>query len=153
MPRDSVFSTGVERLPTGEPVTLYLPPGVRWSDVLTLDKLPSGAARWTVRDDRSNDDRPNADRPNADGSSRDGQTRTVTTDGVEDAAALVDGQHCLSVGWHRGGGYVQVGPGARAHDGSELRVPGRWVDLDWYGTNRLVRFLRTARDQAFGRPE
>jgi hypothetical protein len=63
------------------------------------------------------------------------------------------GQRALSVHWTRGGGFVQVGPRAVADDGTDVAVPGHWVDLDWSQCNRLIKFLRNARDQAFGQPE
>jgi hypothetical protein len=68
----------------------------------------------------------------------------------------------------RGAGFVQLSPRAAAHgdpthaahaagdtgeDVPTPLVPDWWVTLDWAGCNRLIRFLRTARDQAFGRPE
>ena len=65
----------------------------------------------------------------------------------------VRGQRALSVHWTRGGGFVQLGPSARAEDGTDVEVPGHFVDLDWSQCNRLIKFLRNARDQAFGRPE
>lgn len=65
----------------------------------------------------------------------------------------VRGQRGLGVHWTRGGGFVQLGPHAVADDGTDVAVPGHWVDLDWSQCNRLIRFLRNARDQAFGRPE
>lgn len=68
-------------------------------------------------------------------------------------AATVRGTRALSVHWTRGGGFVQLGPHAVADDGTDVAVPGHWVDLDWSQCNRLIRFLRNARDQAFGRPE
>ena len=142
MPRDSVFQQPVERIPTGEPVVLYLPPDVTWCDVVAFRKLPTGDVRLTVRD-------PGAD-PQLD-VTRDVVVPSLTGDAVD--SPTVRGRYCLSVGWHRGGGVVQVGPGARDESGAELPVPGRWVDLDWLATNRLIGFLRTARDQAFGRPE
>jgi hypothetical protein len=72
---------------------------------------------------------------------------------LDPAVPVVRGQHAVAVHWTRGGGFVQLGPTARAEDGTDVEVPGHWVDLDWAQTNRLIRFLRNARDQAFGRPE
>lgn len=68
-------------------------------------------------------------------------------------SATVRGQRALAVHWTRGAGVVRLGPTARAEDGTDVPVPGHWVDLDWAQTNRLIRFLRNARDQAFGKPE
>jgi hypothetical protein len=65
----------------------------------------------------------------------------------------VRGQRGLAVCWTRAGALVSLGPVARADDGTDVEVPGHFVDLDWAAVNRLVRFLRTARDQAFGKPE
>lgn len=67
--------------------------------------------------------------------------------------ATARGQRALAVHWTRGGGLVSLGPTARAEDGSDVEVPGWWLDLDWTQLNRLIKFLRNARDQAFGRPE
>lgn len=97
MPRDSVFSTSSDDLPTG----------VAWTELLD-------------------------------------QVKGVTT---------VRGQRALGVHWTRGGGFVQLGPHATAEDGTDVPVPGHWVDLDWSQCNRLIKFLKNARDQAFGRPE
>ncbi len=66
---------------------------------------------------------------------------------------VVRGQRGLGVHWSRGAGIIQLGPVALGHDGQDVEVPGHWVDLDWSQTNRLIRFLKHARDQAFGRPE
>lgn len=78
------------------------------------------------------------------------------------APRCVPGQRGLSVHHSRGAGFVQLSPRAAAHDSShgdpahppaEPLVPDWWITLDWAGCNRLIRFIRTARDQAFGRPE
>jgi hypothetical protein len=70
-----------------------------------------------------------------------------------DEPDTVRGQRGLAVCWTRAGALVSLGPVARAEDGSDVDVPGHWVNLDWSQCNRLIRFLRNARDQAFGRPE
>jgi hypothetical protein len=72
---------------------------------------------------------------------------------TDESIELVRGQRGIGVHWTRGGGFVQLGPTALAEDGSDVEVPGHWIDLDWSQCNRLIRFLRHARDQAFGRPE
>jgi hypothetical protein len=66
---------------------------------------------------------------------------------------LVTGQRGLGVHWTRNGGFVELGTTAVSNDGSDVEVPAHWVTLDWSQCNRLVRFLRAARDQAFGKPE
>lgn len=63
------------------------------------------------------------------------------------------GQRGVGVHWSRGGGFVQLGPTALDENGTDVEVPGHWIDLDWSQCNRLIKFLRNARDQAFGRPE
>ena len=69
----------------------------------------------------------------------------------------------VDVRWDRESGYFQIG----THDpASEVWVPGGelpegvipveygwWVSLDRGGINDLIRVLRRARDQAFGRDE
>lgn len=100
MPRDSVFSTSTDDLPTG----------TGWDELLADVNAPDGVP--TVR-----------------------------------------GQRAIGVHWSRGGGFVQLGPHARAEDGTDVSVPSWWVDLDWSQCNRLIKFLRNARDQAFGQPE
>lgn len=69
----------------------------------------------------------------------------------------------VDVRWDRESGYFQIG----THDPqSEVFVPGTplsettipaeygwWVNLDRRGINDLIRVLRRARDQAFGRDE
>lgn len=65
----------------------------------------------------------------------------------------VRGQRALAVQWVRDGNLVHVGPYATSVDGTDVPVPGHWVDLNWAQVNRLIRFLRAARDQAFGSPE
>lgn len=58
----------------------------------------------------------------------------------------------VSIGWERGG-WVQVGSMARARVTHETVNEGWFVDLDRYACNDLIRKLRRARDQAFGRDE
>lgn len=53
----------------------------------------------------------------------------------------------LSVGWHKAG-WLQLYMETPGEDGIAYVV-----DLNRYETNLLIRRLRTARDQAFGRDE
>lgn len=67
----------------------------------------------------------------------------------------------VKVGWSREAGHVQIatvnpeGETVSDFDGTdEMRVEAGWaVDLDRSGVNDLIRVLRRARDQAFGRDE
>lgn len=70
-----------------------------------------------------------------------------------DVPTTVRGQRAVVIHWTRDAGFIQLGPAARAEDGTDVDVPGHWIDLNWAQTNRLIRFLRNARDQAFGKPE
>lgn len=142
MPRDVVYSTATESLPTGSPLVLYLPADARPDDLLALEldrrrvtRLRRAAAA-AVPTDKPLDTR-----------------ITLRGSGVGLAGRDEPGQYGVGVHWTRGGGFVQLGPTGRFHSGDEALVPGSWVDLDWSQTNRLVKFLRNARDQAFGRPE
>lgn len=79
-------------------------------------------------------------------------------------------QHDVEVAWGRDAGYVQVGTVAAEHHSLEeflehARAPendgpgvaaqyrGLFGTLDRNGVNHLIRVLRRARDQAFGRDE
>ncbi len=57
--------------------------------------------------------------------------------------------HRVRVGWDREGN-VQVGVDLEA---SAVGETGLWSSLDRTGCNDLIRVLRRARDQAFGRDE
>lgn len=58
----------------------------------------------------------------------------------------------VSVGWNKETGSVQVA--TVDPDGDPFAVSsGLYVDLDRQGINDLIRHLRRARDQAFGRDE
>lgn len=67
-----------------------------------------------------------------------------------------DGCFNAQVGWGRDTGDVQIG--VEMADGQQtLRsvadFSSVWASLDRAGVNRLIRALRRARDQAFGRDE
>lgn len=67
----------------------------------------------------------------------------------------------VEVLWNREGGYVQiVSKATDPHGGRYVGespdthfTDGMYVDLDRRGINQLIRNLRRARDQAFGRDE
>ncbi len=67
----------------------------------------------------------------------------------------------VEVLWNREGGYVQVVSRAEDADGGRWAgdspdthfTDGMYIDLDRQGINKLIRNLRRARDQAFGRDE
>lgn len=66
----------------------------------------------------------------------------------------------VDVLWGRDGGYVQIvskvedADGGRWSDSPETHfTDGMYVDLDRNEINRLIRNLRRARDQAFGKDE
>lgn len=78
-------------------------------------------------------------------------------EGVEVRAA---GVPIVDVRWNREGGYVQIVTketdafGGRLSDDEGVHfTDGLFVDLDRQGINKLIRNLRRARDQAFGRDE
>lgn len=59
----------------------------------------------------------------------------------------------VTVGWNRDG-HVQVATETIPAEGTTTSVGnGKWVDLDRARINALIRLLRKARDQAFGRDE
>lgn len=75
-------------------------------------------------------------------------------------------QRRFEIGWNRDGGVqiatTRLAEGAEpdsewldAADGAEPKPAwdGQWMDLDRYQVNELIRALRRARDQAFGRDE
>jgi hypothetical protein len=57
----------------------------------------------------------------------------------------------VSVGWSSEAGHVQVATLTRDTVSKETRQEGVYIDLDRRGINDLIRHLRRARDQAFGR--
>lgn len=65
----------------------------------------------------------------------------------------------VDVRWDRESGYFQIATRAREAEVPTLEehpIPakyGYYVDLDRRGINQLIRNLRRARDQAFGRDE
>jgi hypothetical protein len=64
----------------------------------------------------------------------------------------------VDVRWDRESGYFQIVTRAQEAEVClpEEEIPvrfGYWVTLDRRGTNDLIRALRRARDQAFGRDE
>lgn len=67
----------------------------------------------------------------------------------------------VDVLWNREGGFVQVASKAVTADGGRVAADseeahftdGMYVDLDRTSINKLIRNLRRARDQAFGRDE
>lgn len=84
-----------------------------------------------------------------------------TVSSIEMRDAVVPLVPIIEVRWHRDGGYVQLV--TKATDPSEGRVAGDspethvtdgyYVDINRQGINDLIRKLRRARDQAFGRDE
>lgn len=84
-----------------------------------------------------------------------GQQHTIEGDDGPQIVPLVD------VRWNREGGYVQIVTRAQRADGGRVAddspdshvTDGMYVDLDRAGINRVIRNLRRARDQAFGRDE
>jgi hypothetical protein len=70
-----------------------------------------------------------------------------------------DEQPVVVVGWSRETEHVQVvtrRKGYEVHGPDDDPIPvayGMYVDLDRRGINDLIRYLRRARDQAFGRDE
>lgn len=54
---------------------------------------------------------------------------------------------------HRADGSDVAPPGEEREDGERLFTDGMYVDLDRRGINDLIRNLRRARDQAFGKDE
>jgi hypothetical protein len=91
------------------------------------------------------------------GATRDGRA-TVPKERINDLAGMYD----TIIGWDTDGA-VQIG--IETHDGRSVaehltgggETPadfrGLWGTLDRAGVNRLIRTLRRARDQAFGRDE
>jgi hypothetical protein len=61
----------------------------------------------------------------------------------------------VSLGWSRqdAGGYVQLGTIRNGKEHSFDPADGLYADLDREGINDLIRLMRRARDQAFGRDE
>jgi len=61
------------------------------------------------------------------------------------------------VRWSREGSHVQLATvvvDTCSHDPIEMKVSGGWyIDLDRKSINDLIRYLRRARDQAFGKDE
>jgi len=72
---------------------------------------------------------------------QDGQAMRVAEEGL------------VSVGWHRDLESVQVTTLTRDPASKETRQEGPYIDLDRRGINDLIRQLRRARDQAYGRDE
>lgn len=75
----------------------------------------------------------------------------VSDDGK--GSASVEPPFRATVGWSRDTGHVQI---ATVDPQKEARFDGSagyYVDLDRDGINRLIRTLRRARDQAFGKDE
>lgn len=66
-----------------------------------------------------------------------------------------DEQALVEVSWQRDLGHVQVVTFARKCESHETigRDDAQFVTLDRSGINDLIRYLRRARDQAFGRDE
>lgn len=63
-------------------------------------------------------------------------------------------QFRISVGWGKDCEHVQLGICGWDHDkGVAVDVPGFYINLSWSALNQLVRVVRRARDQAYGRPE
>lgn len=89
------------------------------------------------------------------------QHAVETSDGEVLGGSAVGGVPIVDVRWNREGGYVQIV--SRETDASGGRLVGDdpethytdgfYVDLDRAAINGLIRNLRRARDQAFGRDE
>lgn len=64
-------------------------------------------------------------------------------------------QVAASVGWSRqqSGGHVQLATIRNGKEGSFAPEDGLYMDMDRAAISRLIRLLRRARDQAFGRDE
>lgn len=63
-------------------------------------------------------------------------------------------QPLVQVSWNREAGYVQIATGTRDPVTFDSNTDAWWfVDLDRQMINQLIRALRRARDQAFGRDE
>lgn len=60
-------------------------------------------------------------------------------------------QQGVEVVWNRTG-YVQLGV-KEMHPSTEQADSGYWTDLNRAQCNALIRFIRRARDQAFGKDE
>jgi hypothetical protein len=75
---------------------------------------------------------------------------------VLSADPLHDGEEVeglVQVGWNVEAEYVQVATFSRAMVTHETIWDGFYVSLNRDGINRLIRNLRRARDQAYGRDE
>jgi hypothetical protein len=64
-----------------------------------------------------------------------------------------DSQGVVQVGWNPEAEDVQVATFSRHPTSYETNWNGFFVGLDRRGINDLIRYLRRARDQAFGRDE
>ena len=62
-------------------------------------------------------------------------------------------QGLVQVGWQSEQEFVQVATMSRHPVTKETNVEGFFVSLDRRGINDLIRYLRRARDSAFGRDE
>lgn len=75
--------------------------------------------------------------------------------GVDDDGVATGSDSRVRVSWSKEADYVQVA--TTAPDDWTLRPTpegnGWFVNLDRSGINRLIRFLRRARDDAYGRDE
>ncbi len=70
----------------------------------------------------------------------------------------VDLTPAVRVGWSRETEYVQIATLTREHENDFTASAPSWsggyhIDLDRQGINALIRTLRRARDQAYGRDE
>ena len=87
------------------------------------------------------------------------QTAVETSKGEVLAGSAVGGVPIVDVRWNRDAGYVQIVTketdafGGRLVDGEIHYTDGYYVDLDRGAINGLIRNLRRARDQAFGKDE
>lgn len=87
------------------------------------------------------------------------QLLTETPEG--EVAGLAAGVPLVDVRWNRDASYVQIvtketdafGGRLVGEDPGTHYTDGFYVDLDRQGINLLIRNLRRARDQAFGRDE
>ena len=72
---------------------------------------------------------------------------------VGESLSDLDAERRVTVGWQREGN-VQVATESLPVSGTTTSMGnGQWIDLDRTAINALIRLLRKARDQAFGRDE
>ena len=70
-----------------------------------------------------------------------------------DGSTPEDVEDLVAIGWQKEAGWVQIGTMSRATVTHDTIEEGYFVDLDRRRINELIRRLRKARDDAFGRDE